>query len=76
MGRVTLDKVPARYHDAVVKILQEMDAEYNTGLKWRTSSVNDIIIEGLSTVISLAVGGQAGYVIAYVTGLRAVRKWW
>ena len=36
--------------------------------------MNDIIIEGLSTVISLAVGGLAGYVIAYVTGLRAVRK--
>ena len=32
MGRVTLDKVPARYRDAVVKILQDMDAEYNTGL--------------------------------------------
>ena len=36
--------------------------------------MNDIIIEGLSTVISLAVGGLSGYVIAYVTGLRAVRK--
>ena len=36
--------------------------------------MNDIIIEGLSTVISLAVGGLIGYVIAYVTGLRAVRK--
>ena len=32
MGRVTLDKVPARYRDKVVKILQDMDAEYNTGL--------------------------------------------
>ena len=32
MGRVTLDKVPARYRDAVVKILQDMDAEYNTRL--------------------------------------------
>lgn len=32
MGRVTLDKVPARYRDAVVKILQDMDAEYNPGL--------------------------------------------
>lgn len=29
MGRVTLDKVPARYRDAVVKILQDMDVEYN-----------------------------------------------
>jgi len=36
--------------------------------------VNDIIIEGLSTVISLAVGGLIGYVVAYVTGLRAIRK--
>lgn len=27
-----------------------------------------------STIVSLAVGGLAGYVIAYVTGLRAVRK--
>lgn len=29
MGRVTLDKVPAKYRDAVVKILQDMDAAYN-----------------------------------------------
>ncbi|WP_281739267.1 hypothetical protein [Acidaminococcus fermentans] len=36
--------------------------------------MNDIVIEGLSTVVSLAVGGLVGYVIAYVTGLRAVRK--
>lgn len=36
--------------------------------------MNDIVIEGLSTLVSLAVGGLAGYVIAYVTGLRAVRK--
>lgn len=36
--------------------------------------MNDIIIEGLSTVISLAVGGLIGYVLAYVTGLRAIRK--
>ena len=36
--------------------------------------MNDIIIEGLSTVISLAVGGLIGYVVAYVTGLKAVRK--
>jgi len=36
--------------------------------------VNDIVIEGLSTVVSLAVGGLVGYVLAYVTGLRAVRK--
>lgn len=36
--------------------------------------MNDIIIEGLSTVISLAVGGLIGYVVAYVTGLRVIRK--
>ena len=36
--------------------------------------MNDSIIEGLSTVISLAVGGLIGYVVAYVTGLRAIRK--
>lgn len=36
--------------------------------------MNDIIIEGLSTVISLAVGGLIGYVVAYVTGLRAIKK--
>jgi hypothetical protein len=36
--------------------------------------VNDIIIEGLSTVLSLAIGGLIGYVVAYVTGLKAIRK--
>lgn len=36
--------------------------------------MNDIVIEGLSTVISLAIGGLIGYVVAYVTGLRAIRK--
>lgn len=36
--------------------------------------MNDIIIEGLSTVVSLAIGGLIGYVVAYVTGLRAIRK--
>lgn len=36
--------------------------------------MKDIIIEGLSTVISLAIGGLIGYVVAYVTGLKAVRK--
>ena len=36
--------------------------------------MNDIVIEGLSTVVSLAAGGLVGYVVAYVTGLRAVRK--
>ena len=36
--------------------------------------MNDIIIEGLSTVVSLAVGGLIGYIVAYVTGLRVIRK--
>lgn len=36
--------------------------------------MSDIIIEGLSTVISLAIGGLIGYVVAYVTGLKAIRK--
>lgn len=36
--------------------------------------MNDIVIEGLSTAVSLAVGGLVGYVLAYVTGLKAVRK--
>ena len=36
--------------------------------------MNDIVIEGLSTAVSLAVCGLGGYVVAYVTGLRAVRK--
>lgn len=36
--------------------------------------MNDIVIEGLSTDVSLAVGGLAGYVLAYVTGLKAVKK--
>lgn len=33
-----------------------------------------IVIEGMSTLVSLLLGGLAGYVIAYVTGLQAVRK--
>lgn len=36
--------------------------------------MQEVIVEILSTLVSLAVGGLAGYVIAYVTGLRAVRK--
>lgn len=36
--------------------------------------MHDILMEGLSTVVSLILGGLAGYCIAYVTGLRAVRK--
>ena len=30
--------------------------------------------EVISTIVSLAVGGLIGYVVAYVTGLRAMRK--
>lgn len=36
--------------------------------------MNDIIIEGLSTVVSLAIGGLIGYAYAYFSGLKAVRK--
>lgn len=36
--------------------------------------MNDLVIEGLSTLVSLAIGGLAGYCVAYFTGLRAVRK--
>ena len=36
--------------------------------------MKELMIEIFSTIVSLAVGGLAGYVIAYVTGLRAVRK--
>lgn len=36
--------------------------------------MQEVMVEILSTLVSLAVGGLAGYVIAYVTGLRAVRK--
>lgn len=40
--------------------------------------MDDIIIEGLSTVVSLAVGGLigsvSGYAYAYFSGLKAVRK--
>lgn len=36
--------------------------------------MKDLIIEGLSTLVSLAIGGLAGYCVAYVTGLKAVRK--
>lgn len=43
-------------------------------IKGGYQKVNDIVIEGLSTAVSLAVGGLGGYVVAYVTGLRAVRK--
>ena len=36
--------------------------------------MKELMIEILSTLVSLAVGGLIGYVIAYVTGLRAMRK--
>ena len=36
--------------------------------------MKELMIEIFSTVISLAVGGLIGYVVAYVTGLRAIRK--
>lgn len=36
--------------------------------------MKELMIEIFSPAVSLAVGGLAGYVIAYVTGLRAVRK--
>ena len=36
--------------------------------------MQEVMAEIFRTIVSLAVGGLAGYVIAYVTGLRAVRK--
>ena len=36
--------------------------------------MQEVMAEFFNTIVSLAVGGLAGYVIAYVTGLRAVRK--
>ena len=36
--------------------------------------MKELMIEIISTVASLAIGGLIGYVIAYVTGLRAIRK--
>ena len=36
--------------------------------------MKELMIETFSTVASLAVGGLIGYVVAYVTGLRAIRK--
>ena len=36
--------------------------------------MKELMIEILSTLVSRAVGGLIGYVIAYVTGLRAMRK--
>lgn len=36
--------------------------------------MQEVIVEIFSTVASLAIGVLSGYVLAYVTGLRAVRK--
>lgn len=36
--------------------------------------MNAIVIEGLSTLVNLVLGGLIGYVVAYVTGLKAIRK--
>ena len=36
--------------------------------------MQEVMIEVFSTIVSLAVGGLAGYALAYVTGLRAIRK--
>ena len=36
--------------------------------------MSDFIIKLLTTAASIVVGGLIGYVIAYVTGLRAMRK--
>lgn len=36
--------------------------------------MQEVMAETISTVASLAIGVLSGYVLAYVTGLRAVRK--
>lgn len=36
--------------------------------------MKELMIKIFSTIVSLAVGGLIGYVVAYVTGLRAIRK--
>ena len=36
--------------------------------------MQEVMVKIFSTIVSLAVGGLIGYVIAYVTGLRAMRK--
>ena len=36
--------------------------------------MSDFIIKLLTTAASIVVGGLIGYVVAYVTGLRAMRK--
>ena len=36
--------------------------------------MQEVMAEVFSNIVSLAVGGLAGYALAYVTGLRAIRK--
>lgn len=36
--------------------------------------MQEVMAEVFSTIASLAMGGLIGYVVAYVTGLRAIRK--
>lgn len=36
--------------------------------------MQEVMAEVFSSIVSLAVGGLIGYVVAYVTGLRAIRK--
>ena len=36
--------------------------------------MQEVMAEFFNTIVSLAVGGLIGYVVAYVTGLRAIRK--
>ena len=36
--------------------------------------MSELIIKLLTTAASIVVGGLIGYVVAYVTGLRAFRK--
>lgn len=36
--------------------------------------MKEVMAEVFSSIVSLAVGGLIGYVVAYVTGLRAIRK--
>ena len=36
--------------------------------------MSDFIIKLITTAASIVVGGLIGYVVAYVTGLRAMRK--
>ena len=36
--------------------------------------MQEVMAEVFSNIVSLAVGGLIGYVVAYVTGLRTIRK--